>query len=109
MNFVVMGEIVGMRMQMIFAQQRIEELERKLVAAKGETLKAVLRATAADKLRQGAMLTREEVAAYLDYSERTIQRMERTGALPRCPNLPTAVRYTARDVLRLASANGKER
>ncbi len=104
MGFVSMGQIGGLRMQMMFANSRIEDLERKLAEAKGETLQATLRATAADKLREGSHLTREEVAAYLGVSAKKVQRMDAAGTLPRCPNMGTVVRYASRDVLRLASA-----
>lgn len=60
-------------------------------------------------LKAGAMLTRGEVAALLRVSRRTVQRMEVSGRLRRCPGFGTLVRYSSRDVLRLASAKGKER
>ena len=57
-----------------------------------------------DRLRMGAPMTRSETAEYLRLSTRTIQRMEAAGKLPRCSGFGTVVRYAARDVLRLASA-----
>jgi len=60
-------------------------------------------------LKAGAMLTRGEVAAFLRVSRRTVQRMEVSGRLRRCPGFGTLVRYSSSDVLRLASAKGKER
>lgn len=81
---------------------------------------AQLRSRAALKLRQGALLTRPEAAAYLNVSTKKLQRIERPKndgsrraevgfRLQRCPGLGCVVRYTARDVLRFASAMGKER
>jgi hypothetical protein len=79
-----------------------------------------LRQGAALKLREGAPLTRAEVAAYLGVSTRMVQRMEHVkrdrmgevrvrARITRCPGFAPLVRYPARDVLRLASAMGKER
>ena len=76
--------------------------------AKGKTDKAALRALAAEKVQQGANLTRAEAAAFLGVSTKKLQRMEVVHQLRRCPGLDGVVRYSARDVLRLASANGKE-
>src|SRR5262249_51156644 len=58
----------------------------------------------AERLAGGAPLTRAEVAAHLGVSYRKVQRMEAAGLITRCPNMGAAVRYPARDVLRLASA-----
>ena len=60
---------------------------------------------AAELVKNGSHLKRQDVAAYLGVSTRKIQRMEAAGTLCRCPNLGTVVRYAARDVLRLASAS----
>ncbi len=65
--------------------------------------------TASTKLNRGQPVSRAEAAAFLGVSTRKLQRMEAAGSLSRCPGLGLAVRYAARDVLRLASANGKER
>ena len=83
---------------------QIVALRNELATLKGEKPLADLREAAAAKLRTGATLTRCEVAAYLGVSTRKIQRMEDARTLTRCPNLGTVVRYAARDVLRLASA-----
>ena len=64
---------------------------------------------AATKLHRGQPVSRAEAAAFLGVSTKKLQRMEAVGSLNRCPGLGLAVRYAARDVLRLASANGKER
>lgn len=64
---------------------------------------------AATKLHRGQPVSRAEAAAFLGVSTKKLQRMEAAGSLNRCPGLGLAVRYAARDVLRLASANGKER
>ncbi len=111
-----MGAIAGVRMRQMCQDARIAELERKLAAteqelvvANAEKERAVLRAAATERLREGGMLTRPEVAAYLGVSTRKVQRMDEAGTLPRCPNMGSVVRYSARDVLRLASApKGKE-
>jgi hypothetical protein len=85
---------------------RLEQLEERI--AKGKTDTASLRAVAAEKVQQGANLTRREAAAFLGVSTKKLQRMEAAGKLRRCPGLDGVVRYAARDVLRLASAMGKE-
>lgn len=63
------------------------------------------RLRAAELVRNGSQLKRQEVADFLGVSTRKIQRMEAAGTIRRCPNLGTVVRYAARDVLRLASAS----
>ncbi len=63
----------------------------------------------ADLAKRDALVTRKQAAEYLGVSTKTIQRMEADGVLKRCPGLLGVVRYRARDVLRLASAPGKER
>jgi hypothetical protein len=60
-------------------------------------------------LKAGAMLTRGEVAAFLRVSPRTVQRLDASGRLRRCPGFGSLVRYASSDVLRLASAQRKER
>ena len=67
-----------------------------------------LRERAAAKLASGSNLTREEVAAHLGVSEKKVQRMDSAGVLRRCPNMDTVVRYSARDVLGLASASSRK-
>ncbi len=62
----------------------------------------------ARKLERGQPLSREEVAAFLSVSTKTIQRLESSRILMRCPSLGTVVRYPARDVLRLAMASGRK-
>ena len=81
---------------------RLTALEAKH-AAGGRTDGA--RAAAVEKVRTGEPLTRAEVAAYLGVSTKKIQRMDSAGTLQRCPGLGSVVRYSARDVLRLASAS----
>jgi DNA-binding transcriptional regulator YiaG len=85
---------------------RVEAIE-----AAGQTKSATathLRAVAAEKLAQGANLTRTQVAARFEVSTKCIQRWESAGVLPRCPGLGAVVRYSARDVLRLASASSRK-
>ncbi len=116
MSFVGMAGIGGVRLTQMFQQERIEQLEQRLAASEQELLKAnaekaraMLRATAAEKLLTGSLLTREEVAAHMGASTKKVQRMDAAGILPRCPNMGAVVRYAARDVLRLAPAyRGKE-
>ena len=81
---------------------RVEALE---AAALAQPTAPNLRAVAVEKLAQGANLTRAEVAAWLGVSTKCVQRWEVAGRLPRCPGLGAVVRYSARDVLRLASAS----
>ena len=85
---------------------RLEKLER----AQGEKgdKRAALRASFAEKARAEGFVTREEAAAFLGVSMKTVQRMDADGRLPRCRNLGASVRYRSRDVLRLASAPGRE-
>ena len=84
---------------------RLTALEAKL---KAEERAPDVRATAAAKVSSGALLTRAETAAYLSVSTKKIQRMQASGQLPRCPGLGGVVRYSARDVLRLASASSRK-
>jgi DNA-binding GntR family transcriptional regulator len=102
------------------SQEWMLALQARLLQKKVETLTvsrdearhladSALRELAAGKLAAGSHLTREEVAAHLGVSTRTIQRMELAGTLSRCPGMGAVVRYAARDVLRLASAPRKER
>jgi excisionase family DNA binding protein len=89
-----------------FLLTRLEKLEREL-GEKGDK-KAALRASFAEKAKVDGFVTREEAAALLGVSTKTVQRMDADGRLPRCRNLGASVRYRSRDVLRLASAIGKE-
>jgi hypothetical protein len=57
-----------------------------------------------ERAASDGVVTREEAAAYLRMSTKSIQRMESDGRLKRCPGLGAVVRYRARDVLKLASA-----
>ena len=82
--------------------KRIEELERRLGG--NERDRAKLREIAVAKLRDGTPLSRAEVAAYFDVSEKTVQRWDDRGELPHCSGLGRVVRYRSSDVLRLASA-----
>ena len=83
---------------------------RKLEAALAER---EVRPNAFDEARarldRGQPVSRREAAAFLGVSTKKVQRMDASGALPRCPGLGAVVRYAARDVLRLASAPRKER
>ena len=67
-----------------------------------------LRASFVERAEQDGFVTREETAAFLRVSYKTVMRMDADGRLPRCQNLGTAVRYRTRDVLRLDSAMRKE-
>ena len=109
MSFVEMGKIAGLGLQTMLLRSRIEELEERLAAANVKVTKATLRAEAAEKIVHGANLTVEEVAAFVGVSTRTVRRWDRKGTLPRCPEMGLIVRFTTRDVLRLASAPRKER
>ena len=82
----------------LWALGMVRELTR------GRARRTDLRAPAAEKVHQGAPLTRAEAAAFLDVSTKKLQRMEAKGQLRRCPGLDGVVRYAASDVLRLASA-----
>jgi hypothetical protein len=89
------------------AKKRLTELEARLEACEGKG--AGLVEQASNEVRAGAPLTRGELAAFHGLSSRTVQRLEASGRLRRCEGYGTLVRYKASDVLRLASANGKER
>jgi len=56
------------------------------------------------RLERGQPVTRAQAAAYLGVSTKKLQRMETAGNLRRCPGMGGLVLYSARDVLRLASA-----
>ena len=92
--------------------EQIAELKEKLAARRPPLDRAELAAIAAEKLNRGRPVSRPEAAAILGVSTKKLQRMEgsreRPGPLRRCPGLHGIVRYEARDILRLASANGKE-
>jgi purine-nucleoside phosphorylase len=62
---------------------------------------ARLRAAFANKAETEALVTREEAAAFLGVSTKTIQRMP-AELLPRCSPAKGVVRYRPGDVLRLA-------
>ena len=98
------GGMGGINLRLMMQAWRLQALEARLLAAKGALSEAELRARASEKLRQGANLTRAEVAAVIGVSVKKVQRMDAAGTLSRCRNLGTVVRYAARDVLRLASA-----
>ena len=100
----------------IITNMRLAALERSRVepGAKssrttGVVPEATLRANAAEKIQQGANLTRPEAAAYLGVSARKLQRMEAADHIRRCPKMGSSVLFAARDVQRIASATGKER
>jgi hypothetical protein len=85
-----------------FAHWRVMALEARVAELEGprpslDDVKA--------RLDRNAPLTRAEAAAFLGFSTKMLQRMEAAGKLRRCPGFGTAVRYAARDVLRLASAS----
>ncbi len=90
----------------LLLQARLESLESKLARETEEV--PALRAVAAEKMRQGALLTREEAAVFLNTSTKKLQRMEACGRIRRCPAIEGLVRYSPREVERLASAPGKE-
>ena len=94
-------------------------LQGRLMRSELESLKARMaqpstsgarpsREGVAAKVGAGFPVTRAELAVYLSVSEKKIQRMEAAGTLTRCPGLGSAVRYAARDVLRLASASSRK-
>lgn len=103
MGILAPGSSNGIRTSLMFIEERIRELEHERDEARSEAARANLRAQAAELLRTGGNLTREEVAAHLRVSTKKVQRMDAAGTLRRCPNMGTVVRYAARDVLRLAS------
>lgn len=61
-----------------------------------------------ERLGRGRPVSRAQAAAFLGVSTKKVQRMEAAGTLHRCPDLGAVVLYSARDVLRLASAPRKE-
>jgi hypothetical protein len=99
----------GLQTELAIMQERFEHMEAMARALGAKADEARLRLVASEKVTQGANLTRGEAAAFLGVSFRTFQRMEKCGQIARCPGLGMVVRFTARDVLRLASAQGKER
>ncbi len=97
----------AVRTEVLILEEQIEPMRAKGPSSKEDRL-ARLRASAAEKMRLGHLLTRDEVGAHLGFDRRTIQRMEAAGRLTRCPGLGTNVRFHPSDVRRLASAMGKE-
>jgi hypothetical protein len=87
-------------------RQEIEELRAELAWRK--RAKRELEEGAARKLPLGINLNRYEAAAFLRTSPRTLQRWEDAGRIVRCPGYGTSVIYSARDVLRLASASSRK-
>jgi len=81
---------------------RMEKLEAQV--ARLSRLKADVAGEVQVRLQRGQPVSRAGVAAYLGVSTKTVQRMESQGKLRRCPGLGGVVLYSARDVLRLASA-----
>lgn len=79
------------------------EIERVAREATGEGAAAVGDDLIA-RMKGGLAVKRGQAATYLGVSVRHVQRMEASGKLRRCPNLGGAVRYSASDVLKLASA-----
>jgi hypothetical protein len=93
------------------ALEAIREMARRVRLGRLEAqvaqlsrLKADVASEAHVRLQRGQPVSRAGVAAYLGVSTKTIQRMEAQGKLRRCPGMGGVVLYSARDVLRLASA-----
>jgi len=81
---------------------RFERIEAELTALR--KLQRDVASEAHLRLERGQPVTRAQAAAYLGVSTKKLQRMEAAGNLRRCPDLGGLVLYSARDVLRLASA-----
>ncbi len=83
--------------------QAIHSAARKLglLQEPKEDRQARLRASFAAKIESDALATREEVAAYLCVSPKTVQRIPKPE-LPRCTVSKGDVRYRPSDVLRFA-------
>ena len=96
---------LGGAWQLFVAEQAAEAVRSKEVTS--DVARGIERAVF-ERAQTNGTVTREEVAAFLRVSTKKIQRMDAQGRLPRCPHLDGVVRYRARDVLRLASASGKE-
>ncbi len=89
---------------------RLRQLEAKLTnSGAPQSAQADLAERAAAKLKRDQPVSRAEAAAYLGVSTRSLGRPSWEKKLPRCPSFGSVVRYAARDVLRIASAMGKER
>lgn len=98
-----MNPVPGLgRLAFVHVLSRLADLERALAEDGDE--QAGLRASFAEAAKQDGLVTREEAAAHLRVSKKTVQRMDADGRLRRCRNLGSAVRYRASDVLGLASA-----
>jgi len=93
----------------ILTNARLHQIEKELASRASAAPEQTLREQAAELVRVGGNLTRQQVAAYLGISTRQLARLEAKGRIGRCSQLGRAVMYAARDVLRLASAKGKER
>src|ERR1043165_8228017 len=77
------GGMGGINLRLMMQAWRLQALEARLLAAKGALSEAELRARASEKLRQGANLTRAEVAAVIGVSVKKVQRMDAAGTLSR--------------------------
>lgn len=83
------------------------EIEKQLKARDDAAAKAIRAGSAVWDLSlipSTGLMTRAEVAALLNISTCSVQRLEASGQMKRCPGLGTLVRYSNRDVLRFASA-----
>lgn len=92
----------------ILQRVRLEQVEQELAKRAAAVPAQTLREQAAELVRAGGNLTRQQTAAYLGISIRQLSRVEGAGRLRRCRQMGRAVMYAARDVLRIASASGKE-
>ena len=99
------GEGLG-GLREVLNRMRFEELKREIDELKA--IKADVAGEAAICLNRGQPVTRAQAAAFLGVSTKKLQRMEVQGKLARCPDLGGVVLYSARDVLRLASASGRK-
>lgn len=98
----------GQYLMAVLENFRIGQIEKALAEQVAETPQQRLRKEAADLVRAGGNLTRQQAAAYLGISTKQLWRYVKANKIARCPQLGRAVMFSSRDVLRFASAQGKE-
>ncbi len=93
----------------ILQRVRLDQIEKELAKRATAVPAQTLREQAAELVRVGGNLTRQQAAAYLGISTRQLSRVDAAGKIARCSQLGRAVMYASRDVLRITSASRKER
>lgn len=99
----------GNHLAAVLANFHRHQVERRLAKLESAVPEQFLREQAAELVRVGGNLTRQQTAAFLGVSTRQLSRLETAGRIARCSQLGRAVMYASRDVSRITSASRKER